>query len=368
MMERSYESALATPNLPGTGGHMGPDAEDFRVTELARYPATGEGDHCFVRIRKRDITSWEAAGRVARALGRRPGDVGLAGIKDRRAVAEQWISVPDVDPGDVLSLQLPGVEILEAVRHGHKLRTGHLAGNRFVVRLCDVDEGAAPRAEAILRHLTQAGAHHIFGPQRFGMGGDNAERGRGLLSGEVRIRDRRQRRLVLSALQSELFNAYLEARTGLQGEAVGDAPPLGPLMDPSMGELVQKTDSGGLFAVEDTREVRGRLARREVVITGPMFGPKMRRPEPGTASRALEDRVLADAGLELSSFDSWKRLAPGSRRPLLIWPTDTGVRQHESGLEVRFALPPGAYATVILREITKTPFEGLRPRSLAPGP
>jgi tRNA pseudouridine13 synthase len=360
-MESSHDLPLATPTLPGTGGQMGPDAEDFQVTELARYPASGEGDHCFVRIRKRDLTSWEAAARLARALGRRPGDVGLAGIKDRRAVAEQWLSVPDVDPAAALALELPGVQILEAIRHGHKLRTGHLAGNRFVVRLHDVGEGAAQRAEAILAHLVRAGGYHVFGPQRFGSGGDNAQRGRELLSGDLRIRDRRKRRLVLSALQSELFNAYLEARTAPPKERSSEGIQTEPLAAPSLGELVQKTDSGGLFAVEDAREVGERMARREVVITGPIFGPKMRRPEQGTASRVLEDQVLAEAGLDLAAFDSWKRIAPGSRRPLLIWPTDPQVREYDDGLEVEFALPPGAYATVILREITKTPFDALRP-------
>lgn len=347
---------LATPDLPGTGGHIGADPADFRVTELPRYSPSGEGDHCFVRIRKCGVTSWEAAARLAGALGRRPGDVGLAGIKDRQAVAEQWLSVPDVEPADALGLDLPGVEILEAARHVHKLRTGHLAGNRFVVRLCGVGEEAPARAEAILEHLVKAGAYHYFGPQRFGSRGDNAQLGRELLDGEIRIRDRRRRRLVLSALQSELFNAYLVARTQTSAR------------EPLVGELVQKTDSGGIFVVEDAAEVAVRMARREVVVTGPLFGPKMRRPPETAASRALEERVLADAGLELTAFDPWKRIAPGARRPLLVWPRDPGVREHDAGLEVRFDLPPGGYATVILREITKTPFEALRAQSLAPGP
>jgi tRNA pseudouridine13 synthase len=345
---------LATPDLPGTGGHIGPDPADFRVTEVARYGPSGEGDHCFVRIRKHGLTSWEAAARLARGLGRRPGDVGIAGIKDQRAVAEQWLSVPDVTPAAVRRLALPGVEILEAACHGHKLRTGHLAGNRFVVRLYGVGEGARARAEAILERLARVGAYHYYGPQRFGSRGDNAQRGRELLVGRRRIRDRRQRRLVLSALQSELFNAYLVARVEAS------------LAEPLPGELVQKTDSGGVFAVEDIGEVAGRLARREVVVTGPLFGPKMRRPEEGTAARALEERVLADAGLAAQAFEPWKRIAPGARRPLLLWPRDPGIRALDDGddgapvLEVRFELAPGGYATVILREITKTPFEAAR--------
>lgn len=351
---------MATPELPGTGGRVGLDPEDFRVTELPRYLPVGVGDHCFLRIRKRAITSWEAAARVARALGRRPGDVGLAGIKDRQAVAEQWISVPDVEPADALSLALSGVEILEAVRHGNKLRTGHLSGNRFVVRLVDVEPEGLARAEAILARLAEEGAYHYFGPQRFGTRGDNAQRGRGLLAGTERIRDRRQRRLVLSALQSELFNAYLVARTREPVDL--------PLARPGVGELVQKTDSGGLFAVEDAAEVAARVARREVVATGPLFGPKMRRPPEETACRALEEQVLAEAGLEIAAFEPWKRIAPGGRRPLLVWPTSSEVAKDDTGLRVQFELPPGAYATVILREITKTPFAELRPQGLAHTP
>lgn len=347
---------LATPDLEGTGGHIGPLPQDFRVLEIPRYPPSGEGEHCFVRIRKTGLTSWEASARLARALGRRPADVGLAGLKDRHAVTEQWVSLPDVAPADALAVTPEDVEILEAVRHGHKLRTGHLAGNRFVVRLTGVGQHALERAEAILGQVASVGAFHGFGPQRFGADGDNAERGRALLTGRLRIRDRRQRRLVLSALQSELFNAYLAARVAL------------PLQAPLAGELMQKTDSGGIFAAEDLAEVAARMARREVVPTGPLFGPKMRQPAAPSPARALEEEILAGAGLTREAFASFKRLAPGARRPLLLWPQELGVEAQDQGLEVRFTLPPGGYATVLLREITKTPFEALRPGPLAPGP
>lgn len=347
---------LATGGLEGTGGHIGPRPADFQVVEIPRYAPSGQGDHCFVRIRKTGLTSWEAAARLARALGQRSGDVGLAGIKDKHAVTEQWLSVPDVAPQDALAVTLEGVEVLEAVRHGHKLRTGHLAGNRFVVRLTGVGEGALDRAEAILSQVATGGAYHGFGPQRFGARGDNAHLGRELLAGKRQIRQRRQRRLALSALQSELFNAYLAARVRL------------PLETPLAGELVQKTDTGGIFPAEDPEEVAARMARREVVVTGPLFGPKMRSPAAQGPAAALEERVLAEAGLTREDFAPFRRLAPGARRPLLVWPLEPAVRALDQGLQVRFTLPPGGYATVLLREITKTPFEALRRAHLAPGP
>src|SRR5262249_214524 len=68
------------------------------------------------------------------APGAGEGDVGPAGLKDREAIARQQISLPPpVTPEAVLALALPGMRAVTAARHPHKLKTGHLAGNRFVV-------------------------------------------------------------------------------------------------------------------------------------------------------------------------------------------------------------------------------------------
>ncbi len=343
---------LGTGSVPGCGGRIGDDLEDFQVTEIPAYEPAGHGAHCFVCIRKRGLTSPEAAKRLARALGRRPSDVGMAGLKDRHAVTEQWLSVPDVDPAQTRSLAVPGVEVLEARLHPHKLRTGHLQGNRFAVRLLEVCPEARCRAATVLARLEGEGMLHLYGPQRFGRGGENLAKGMTLLQGPPRGGgQRRQRRLLVSAVQAALFNDYLARRL----EA-------GSLQIPWPGEVCRREPRGGLFRWEgdDPAAMAARLAAGELQLTGPLFGPKMRPVATGSAA-ALEAQTLEAAGLEPADFARWRRLAPGGRRPLTVTPREVSVEQAGPGrLWLRFTLPAGAYATVLLREVTKTPFDALR--------
>src|SRR5262245_27563306 len=129
-----------TAALPGTGGVLRSSDEDFAVEELPAYAPTGQGDHVFVWIEKRGIPTPAAVDAIAHALGIRGRDVGVAGMKDKRAVTRQWLSLPPpVTPEQALAVRLDGIAVLEAHRHPHKLRTGHLRGNRFVLRVRGVD-------------------------------------------------------------------------------------------------------------------------------------------------------------------------------------------------------------------------------------
>ncbi|GAC1347683.1 MAG: hypothetical protein NVSMB23_27330 [Myxococcales bacterium] len=179
---------LLTPDLPGTGGVLRVSEADFRVEELPLYPAAGQGDHLFVAIEKVGRTTPEVAHELAAALGVAEREIGVAGLKDKRAFAVQRMSVPlprgtagpqalaqaEAFRERALAASGDGWRVLSAERHGNKLRTGHLAGNRFriVARGC-VPEARA-RAEAVLARLRATGAANLFGPQRFGKRGDNA--------------------------------------------------------------------------------------------------------------------------------------------------------------------------------------------------
>jgi tRNA pseudouridine13 synthase len=341
---------LLTRDLPGTGGLHKATPEDFVVDELPAYPPSGEGGHTFLRIEKRALTTAEAVARLARALGAKQNEAGTAGQKDRQALTRQWISLPEVDPARALEATVDGVRVLEAARHGHKLRTGHLHGNRFTLTLRGVVPDGLARARAIIDRLVENGLANYFGQQRFGARGDNAARGKQLLSpakSGPRINPN-ERRMLISAYQSELFNRYLDARM------------IDSLVDhPLVGDVLKKTDTGGLFTVDDTPaaldDARGRLAARAVVVTGPMVGHKMMSPPPGTPSRAREDALLTTEGLDAESFKVLGRLAEGTRRPLLVPVGGATVRAGDApdAIVLELTLPPGAYATVLLAEVTK---------------
>jgi tRNA pseudouridine13 synthase len=343
----AVELPYLTHDLPGIGGALRTVDDDFVVDEEIPYAASGAGDHVFVRIEKRGMTTRHAVIAIARALGIADRDIGVAGMKDRHAVTRQWLSLPPpITPEAALALAITDIAILEATRHNHKLRTGHVRANAFRLRVRDAVPGAKDRATQILARLVESpGAPNWYGEQRFGREGDNAQKGRELLSGERKPgRDRKLDRLFVSALQSELFNAWLVARMadGLYRDVVA-------------GDLLHKT-TGGMFTSDDPATDTQRLRAGELVLTGPMFGVDMRRPPEGTPAAEREEAILAAAGLSRDSFGAVRKLAEGTRRDATIHVRDASVTDAgPSTVEIAFALPGGAYATAVMRELMKVP-------------
>jgi tRNA pseudouridine13 synthase len=338
-----------THDLPGIGGVLRSRPEDFEVEEIPAYEPEGQGDHLFLWVEKRELTSWDVVNGLSSALGIAAADIGIAGMKDKHAVTRQQVSIPaKVDIEDVRAITLEGVKVLAVKRHPHKLRTGHLKGNRFRIVVRDpetADTEARDRAAAILGLLCNTpGCPNWFGGQRFGRDGDNAERGRALLSSGKKGPKGRKRRLLISAFQSQLFNEYLATRMrdGLTGRVLP-------------GDVLQKTDTGGLFSSEDPEVDQARFDRGELVITGPIFGHKMRRPTEGEARRR-EQAVLDHHQLELASFRPAGKIAQGTRRALAVRLRGVSTRiAGPAAVEVAFELPKGSYATAVLREVMKGP-------------
>lgn len=334
---------LVTADVPGSGGRVKASPEDFRVDELPAYAPQGAGPHLYLRVEKRDRTTRDVIRALAAALGVPDRDVGYAGLKDRAAVTTQWLSFPTPRDPDPAVLAGDGYRVLEASRHGNKLRAGHLRGNRFAVA---VRGGDLARARACAEALSARGLANFFGAQRFGAEGRNAELGRALLLGrgdpEVRraARDRFLRRLVLSAWQSRVFNAWLAERLadGLFATALA-------------GDVLKKLDTGGLFTCEDPAVDGPRVAAFEVSPAGPMFGHKL-RPAAGEAL-AREERLLAAEGVGAADLLRGGGETEGTRRAARL-PVALELSPLEDGYLAAFELPRGSYATVVLGELTKS--------------
>ncbi len=318
--------------------------EDFVVEEIPAYPACGEGEHVFVTIRKRGLTTLDALKTLCKALNIDERAAGHAGMKDRHAVTTQRLSLPfplSRSLDEVRSLSLEGIEILEVERHRNKLKPGHLIGNRFVIVLREIPEGSIDQVIAALEKAGREGVPNAFGPQRFGRGGDNAERALAWLTGKIPgPRDRREQRLVFSALQAHLFNEVLARRIEL-----------GSWATPIEGDLLKKTDTGGLFLCTDVEAERERARRGEVSPTGPIFGAKMRWPK-GEAAEIERAVLLRETGA-LDTFDRHRQLGEGSRRPFRLLPAALGVErlaEDARSLRIAFVLPKGGYATTVLAQ------------------
>jgi tRNA pseudouridine13 synthase len=341
---------LLSEELPGTGGILRVVPEDFVVEEIPAYEPSGTGDHIFITIEKRGLSTQDAIRAIARALDVRDGDIGSAGLKDRQALTRQALSIPGrgVDGATLLALELPGIKVLSAARHGNKLKTGHLRGNRFILTIRGLavpEDEAVRRAEAIFGALSRPpGVPNWYGEQRFAPG--NVERGRALVRGEPcrpAPRDLREKRFLVSAFQSALFNQYLEKRMkdGLYAKVI-------------TGDILRKVETGGIFATADPAVDQPRLDAGEIAPTGPMFGHDMRAPAAGTDAAGREEAVLAGEGLQPSDFLRVSRIAEGTRRPIGISLGEPRVRAAGDAIEICFNLPAGSYATVVASEVIKS--------------
>ncbi len=341
-----------TASLPGVGGALRDTPEDFCVDELPAYLPTGDGEHVYIRFEKRGLTTPAAVDAIARALDVSPREAGWAGLKDRHAVTSQWASFARADVSRAEGLSIPNVRVLEVSRHRNKLRTGHLRGNRFTLRLTGiVDETlAVARCKAVGAVLSVRGVPNYYGEQRFGREGDNAVRGTAWLRGEAPApRDSFLRKLWVSAVQSELFNRYLAARV------VRDE--LDTYVD---GDLATRMPAGRPWAI-DPAEATELYASRDVSATGPMFGSRMPWPL-GTAGER-ERTVLERSSLTLEHFARARDLGEGARRTVRIFPEELTITAETGALRLAFTLPAGAYATVVLREFQKLAEDGLQPGS-----
>lgn len=340
-----HEPALMHPELPAIEAAIGPTPEDFVVDEIPLYPQSGAGEHVYVRVEKRGFTTPAMVRAVTRAAGIDERELGYAGLKDKHAVTRQWLSLPSKarPPGE---WQLPeGITVIEHTRHGNKLRTGHLLGNRFRITLLTSDASALEKAVPLAALLKAHGLYNYYGGQRFGRRGDGLRQALVWLREGAKLHGmpRFLTKLYPSVIQAEVFNRYFSARRALG---------LDHLIS---GEVVRLDQAGAMFSVEDTERENPRLTSGDIHLTGPIFGPKA-RPTAADAA-ALELEIIEQLGLNAEAREKLARMAPGTRRDLIAPIPDLELRWAAVGrLEVEFSLPSGSYATEVIRQFTRSPF------------
>jgi tRNA pseudouridine13 synthase len=326
-----------TADIPGCGGATRVAPEDFVVDEVPAYLPSGEGEHLFLKVWKRGLGTPEAAALLARHFGCPERELSWAGLKDSFAVTTQWLSLPARLARNLETFSHEQVRVLEHKKHGNKLKGGHLGGNRFALRIAGVKDVAA--AQASFARLAKEGIPNAFGTQRFGAHGDNASKGKEVLLGKARV-GRFQRKLFLSAYQSSLFNRLLGLRLAE-----------GTFARALTGDVLKKHETGGEFVCADAAVDQPRVDAFEVSATGPMYGPKMRAAEGGPGE--AEAAVLRDEGLTLASFEAGRGETEGARRFYRVPLASPEFEVTGEDVWLRFALPSGSYATVVLGELLK---------------
>ncbi len=332
----AWPQALGTPVL---SARIRATPEDFVVEELDAFAPSGSGEHLLLAIEKRGMNTAFAAKRIAEWAGIAEAGVGYAGLKDRHAVTRQRFSVhlPRKIAPDIAALEGEGLRVLGHAWHAKKLPRGALAGNRFELVLREVD-GDRDAIDARLHAIAARGVPNYFGVQRFGRGGGNVGNALAMFGG--RRVARAQRTHLLSAARSQLFNGVLAARVAA-----------GNWDQPLEGEAWMLEGSRSVFGPEPFSEALARrLAEFDIHPSAPLWGRGGLRTT--AAALELETTALADAqslalraGLEAAGLKQERR-ATRLRPQALEW-----AWSGPAVLQLRFSLPPGAYATTVLGEL-----------------
>jgi tRNA pseudouridine13 synthase len=397
-----------TTQYEGVGGVIKTRIEDFFVEELPAEQPSGEGTNNYILIEKRGISTMEAIGQIARALEIRRQDIGYAGQKDARAVARQWISIDHIKLEKLQALVIPKVKMLEFIRHNKKLKTGHLAGNRFIVRLRKLQKPireATKIAKDVMEILTKRGVPNFFGFQRFGNRNDGHLLGLAIVKGNTEefvdlfLGRPEEGELPAFSQARGLYEkgdykgafkkwpySFADQRRALKTliEADGDKRKAYNVIDKNLkkffvsayqseifnqvlearmpdidklltGDMAYKHITGAMFKVETAADEQPRCEAFEISPTGPLIGERMAAIT-GPAGE-IENRILAKTRLNERDLEQLGNYVRGGRRPLRFgprnWAVSSGTDDLGQYLELRFELDAGSYATTLLREITK---------------
>ncbi|MDD5285556.1 MAG: tRNA pseudouridine(13) synthase TruD [Desulfuromonadaceae bacterium] len=392
-----------TSHIPGIGGTIKESPDDFIVEEIPSYLPSGSGEHCYLTIEKRGITTLEAIRRIAAALKVPERDIGYAGMKDAVGITRQTISVQRVTTEKAMELELEGVHILSASRHSNKLKLGHLRGNRFRIAVRSVSEGSESVTRSVLEILIKRGVPNYFGLQRYGAQRNSHLIGAAMLKRDWQgavdaligqpdlVRDEEWSEAILAYRQGDVNRALqlfprhcrnerdvlqrLNSRPGEYEKAFASIHPrlkklylsavqsflfdqvvarrIEHIDELLIGDLAFKHVNGACFLVEDAGTEMERAGSFEISASGPMFGCRMKQPEGSPLEIEREIQGTLQIGLDDFDLPGGLRME-GERRPLRVPLDNPSFLLEGDCIRLEFALPKGSYATSVLREIMKT--------------
>ena len=311
------------------------ECADFVVKEQLGYDMSGDGEFVAVKVRKTDCNTLFVGEQLAKFAGISARNMSYAGLKDRKAVTEQWFSLqmPGQPTPDFSQFSLEGVEILDITRHQRKIRIGSLQGNHFEILLRNVEE--TDELKVRLDFLAKNGFPNYFTEQRFGRDGNNLTQALRWANGEIKVKDRNKRSFYLSAARSEIFNLILSKRMELD-----------LAQQILVGDVLQLNGSHSWFVVDESEDLallQQRLAQQDVLLTAPLIG------EEDKSAVDFENEIFAQHQALFALMRQERMKA--ARRPILMQPQHFQWQFEPNGLRLQFALPAGSYATALIREL-----------------
>lgn len=341
------------------------NSSDFVVREVPLYEFSKSGEHLIINIQKKDLTTADAIKVLSGVTGAKMRDFGYAGLKDRQGMTTQFISLPKKFESSLENFSHEKIKILSTTTHNNKLRIGHLKGNNFFIRLKKVSKVDALKLKQVCKNLDDMGFPNYFGYQRFGKYANNAEQGRQILEGSLKIKNPKTRDFLVCAYQSEVFNIWLSKRVEMskvfmdfKANEICEIYPLFKDInlvksiknEPNFfkilpGDTLSHYPFGKVFLCQDLEAETKRFVRRDITVTGLLFGLK-----------ALKSVGVADEFSSQIYAKTRDYKQNGTHRFAWEYPKNLEYRYDEENAHftLSFGLNKGCYATTLLEEILHT--------------
>ena len=331
--------------------------DDFVVTEVPLYEFSGDGEHLILKLRKKDLSTWDALKILSDSIGVKNKDIGYAGLKDKNAMTVQSISIPKKFESSLSKLNHPNLKILETNTHNNKIKIGHLKGNNFFIRLKKVLGTQNTQLTSVLEKIKEFGMPNYFGFQRFGIDGDNYKKGEAIINGELKVKDMKLRQMYLNSFQSINFNDWLSKRVEISKIIENFSPKeISSILnfDENIakdlkkqphtfkilpGEVMHHYPYGKIFIAHDLQNEASKFFARDRVPTGILCGKKVMMSE----NLAYQIEKDFQKNIELD----------GARRFGWVFAENIESKYNpiDAQFELSFYLPKGSYATVLIEEL-----------------
>ncbi len=376
--------------------------DDFQVFELTDLEPGRKGSQGLYELEKRGLSTFEAIREIARHLKRPPKTINAGGLKDKYAVTRQLVTIAGKP---VKPLRLKGLKLTPKGRVDRPITGAQLKGNRFRIVLRDLPREACALLRQRARLAADGGLPNYFDEQRFGsMRGGEGFIARKLIDGdfEAGLRLHLAAPSKLDASRQRVQRKRLADLWGKWDEAFAVLPrsnersivnylrdhPQGfkrafELIEGRLaqlylfayqsyvwneilaGSLRRKSSAESLFEVRyapgkllfserPTAEVLGALAEQSIPL------PARKAVYGSDELGAAAAEALAAEKLELENFRlrGMKKLRfRAGERKALVRPGGLKCSEAQpdeiyggkSKLRLEFEMPPGAYATILLK-------------------
>ena len=331
--------------------------DDFVVNEVPLYEFSNEGEHLNLKLRKKDLATWDAIEILANYLKCRTREFGYAGLKDKNAMTVQHISVHRKYEDALKSFSHENIKILETTYHNNKIKIGHLKGNNFFIRLKRVGLVEKQKIEEAFSKIAVFGMPNYFGFQRFGIDGENYKKGKQIVEGTLKERNRNLKQMFINAYQSYLFNSWLSKRIEISKLIEAFEPkeifeklnlPLDEVKRAKKqphpfkiltGDLLSHYPFGKIFIIDDLETESQKFFEKDRVPTGLLCGKRVKKSE------GLAYEIEKDFEVQMSE--------DGARRFAFVFPENlqSNYKEDKNHMELSFYLPKGSYATELIAEI-----------------